>query len=99
MLAVQVSIVYTIALTLLYIGGTSSFYAYLFFYIALTIIIFFQELYSYLTYGTLVVGLGAYYLFRHQADLVFIEQISGEFYIYVFILDCILFDLFGSNPV
>lgn len=86
MLAVQVSIVYTIALTIFYIGGTSSFYAYLFFYIALTIIIFFQELYSYLTYGTLVVGLGVYYLFRHQADLVLIEEIAGEFYIYVSIL-------------
>ncbi|HRY77829.1 MAG TPA: hypothetical protein P5154_03610 [Candidatus Izemoplasmatales bacterium] len=86
MFAVQVSIVYTIALTIFYIGGTGSFYAYLFFYIALTIIIFFQELYSYLTFGTLVVGLGTYYLFRHQADLVLIERIPGEFYVYVVIL-------------
>jgi len=86
MFAVQVSIVYTIALTLFYLGGTGSFYAYLFFYIALTIIIFYQELYSYLTFGTLIVGLGTYYLFRHQADLVSVERISGEFYIYVVIL-------------
>ncbi|MFA5381051.1 MAG: hypothetical protein WC296_03800, partial [Candidatus Izemoplasmatales bacterium] len=84
--AEQISIIYTIGLTVFYTLGTSSFYAYLFFYIALTIIIFYQELFSYLTYGTLVVGIGVYYIFTYQADLVSMQDISGSVYIYAFIL-------------
>lgn len=86
MAAVQISIIYTIGLTVFYIGGTGSFYAYLFFYIALTIIIFYQELYSYLTFGTLVLGLGLYYLIMHRADLIAAADPSDPFYLYVFIL-------------
>jgi signal transduction histidine kinase len=84
--ATQVTILYTLGLTIFYTGGTSSFYAYLFFYIALTIIIFYQELFSYLTYGLLVVAIGLYYIYVHQADLISLEDISGSMYVYMFIL-------------
>jgi len=84
--AAQVSIVYTIALTVYYTGGTSSFYGYLFFFIALTIIIFYQEIYSYLSFGTLVVALGMYFIYMHQADLMAVEDIANSFYIYAIIL-------------
>jgi hypothetical protein len=84
--AAQVSIIYTIALTVYYTGGTSSFYGYLFFYIALTIIIFYQEIYSYLSFGTLVVALGMYFIYMHQADLMGVEDIPNSFYIYVIVL-------------
>jgi len=86
MAAVQIAILYTIGLTVFYIGGTSSFYAYLFFYIALTIIIFFQEMYSYLTYGTLVVALGIYYIYQHRADLLSLQDIPNAYWVYIAIL-------------
>ncbi|MDP2425430.1 MAG: hypothetical protein Q8M70_03585 [bacterium] len=60
--AIQLSIVYMFLVTLFYTQGTSSFYAYLFFYILLTIVVFYQELYLYLFYGTLTVVLGVSYV-------------------------------------
>ncbi|MFA5179562.1 MAG: hypothetical protein WC363_04870 [Candidatus Izemoplasmatales bacterium] len=82
----QISIIYTLALTVFYTLGTGSFYAYLFFFIALTIIIFYQELFSYLTYGTLVVAIGVYYIFTNQAELVSAQDIVGSVYVYACIL-------------
>lgn len=85
-IAAQVSIIYTIALTVFYTGGTSSFYGYLFFYIALTIIIFYQDIYSYITFGLLVVVTGLYFTYLHQNELVAIQDISQPFFVYAFIL-------------
>jgi len=84
--AIQISILYSIGLTLFYTQGTSAFYAYLFFFIALTIIIFYQELYSYLVYGTIVTGLGIFYIVTHQSALVLAQDIPGSMYIYILIL-------------
>ncbi|MBN2503937.1 MAG: hypothetical protein JXB20_01180 [Bacilli bacterium] len=84
--AIQLSILYSIGLTLFYTQGTSGFYAYLFFYIALTIIIFYQELYSYLTYGTVVMGLGVWFIITHNSGLVMVGDAPGSLYIYIFAL-------------
>jgi len=84
--AIHLSIIYSISLTLFYTQGTSGIYAYLFFYISLTIIIFYQELYSYLLYGTLVTGIGVWYIITHQAALVMATDVPGAIYIYVIIL-------------
>ncbi|MBN2539991.1 MAG: hypothetical protein JXB08_00540 [Bacilli bacterium] len=84
--AMQVSIIYSIALMLYYTQGVNSFYAYLFFYIALSIIIFYQELFSYLLYGTIVAGLGAYYTVVFKAGLVIANDIVGSEYIFVVML-------------
>ena len=43
--AIQISMIYSILIMLYYTQGVSSFYAYIFFYISLTIIIFYQELF------------------------------------------------------
>lgn len=82
MAAIQISIIYVIALTLYYTQGTSSFYAYLFFFIGMTIIVFYQELYSYISYGTLLLGMGIYYVFFHQDALSTIANINGAVYVY-----------------
>lgn len=84
--AIQITILYSIGLTVFYTQGTSSFYAYLFFYISLTIIIFFQELYSYLIYGTTIVTLGVIYTLSYQDGLVIANDIPGSVYIYITIL-------------
>jgi len=86
MASIQISIVYSIALTFFYMQGTSSFYAYLFFFIAITVIVFYQELVSYLTYGTFVTALGIYFVINHQANLAGSNPITGSVYVYIAIL-------------
>lgn len=86
MASIQISIVYSIALTFFYMRGTSSFYAYLFFFIVITVIVFYQELVSYLTYGTFVTALGIYYVINHQANLVSSNAVSGSVYVFIAIL-------------
>ncbi|MBN2877350.1 MAG: hypothetical protein JXL85_06845 [Bacilli bacterium] len=84
--AIQVSMIYSILLMLYYTQGVSSFYAYIFFYIALSVIIFYQELFSYLVYGTIIVSLGAYYTLAFKSGLVTTTDIVGSEYIFVAIL-------------
>jgi hypothetical protein len=86
MASIQISIIYTIGLAFFYMQGTSSFYAYLFIFIGLTVIVFYQELYSYLTYGTFFVALGVYYVFFHQTNLAGAVNIFGSAYVYLAIL-------------
>lgn len=86
MASIQISIIYSIALTFFYMQGTSSFYAYLFFFIGLTVIVFYQELVSYLTYGTFIMTLGIFYVINHQTNLAGANIISGYVYVYIAIL-------------
>lgn len=84
--AIQISMIYSILLMLYYTQGVNSFYSYIFFYISLTIIIFYQELLSYLVYGTVVVIFGVYYTLQFQVGLVIADDIYGSVYIYIAIL-------------
>jgi hypothetical protein len=68
--AIQMSVLYTVAITLFYTQGTSSFYSYLFFYITIMVVVFYQELYLYLFYGTLSTAFGIAYVLFHQAEFV-----------------------------
>jgi len=86
MASIQITIIYTIALTFFYMQGTSGFYAYLFFFICLTVIVFYQELFSYLTYGTFTLALGVYYVINHQANLAGATALYGTVFVYVGIL-------------
>jgi len=86
MAAIHVTIVYTIALTMFYTQGTDSFYAYLFFYISLSVIVFYQELYIFLGYGTVVAGYGVFYILKHAGNLLAPDDIPGSIYAYVVLL-------------
>ncbi len=84
--AIQISIIYSILLMLYYTQGVNSFYAYIFFYIALSVIIFYQELFSYIVYGTFVAILGGYYTIAFKEGLVTSTDITGSAYIYLTVL-------------
>jgi len=71
---------------LYYTQGVNSFYAYIFFYISLSIIIFYQELFSYLVYGTIVLVVGGYYTVAFRDGLVTATDITGAAYVYLAIL-------------
>ena len=89
MAATQISVLYSLGLTLFYTQGTSSFYAYLFFYITLTVIIFYQELYTYISFGTIATALGVAYIIINQAELSQPDALPGT--MYIFILTLVLF--------
>lgn len=81
--AIQVSIVYSLLLTIFYTRGISSFYAYIFFYITLTIIVFYQEIYSYFIYGTATLVLGIIYTLSYSDGLAIVNDVPGSIYIYI----------------
>ncbi len=81
--AIQITMIYSILMTVFYTQGISSFYAYIFFYITLTIIIFYQEIYSYFIYASITLTLGIFYTFSYREGLVVISDVLGSVYIYV----------------
>jgi hypothetical protein len=81
--AIQVSIIYSLLLTVFYTQGISSFYAYIFFYITLTIIVFYQEIYSYFIYGTATVVLCIIYTLTYSEGLAIVNDVSGSMYVYI----------------
>ncbi|MBN2881446.1 hypothetical protein JXM83_05345 [Candidatus Woesearchaeota archaeon] len=81
--AIQVSIIYSLLLTVFYTRGISSFYAYIFFYITLTIIVFYQEIYSYFIYGTATLVLGIIYTLTYSEGLAIVNDVSGSMYVYI----------------
>lgn len=85
-ISVQISMGYSVLLMLYYTQGVNSFYSYIFLYISLAIIIFYQELLSYLFWGTLVLIAGVLYTLQFQAGLVIVDDIYGSIYIYIAIL-------------
>jgi len=84
--AIHLSIIYTILLTLFYTLGSVTIYAYLFFYITLVVIIFYQEIYLYIGYGFIGLLLGGYYTIFHQEGLVLESDIPGSVALYLIFL-------------
>lgn len=82
-LAMQVTIVQSVLFMIYYTQGITSFYAYLLFYVVLTIIALYQEIYSYFIYGSFVMVLGVYYIFTHSDGLILSNDLSGAIYIYM----------------
>ncbi|MFW5795004.1 MAG: hypothetical protein ACOCV1_05930, partial [Bacillota bacterium] len=82
-MAMQSTIIHSLLIMIFYTQGISSFYAYLLFYVTLTIIALYQEVYSYFVYGTTVLVLGILYILTHKSGLLISNDISGAIYIYL----------------
>jgi hypothetical protein len=81
--AIQITMIYSVSMTVFYALGISSFYAYIFFYISMTIIIFYQEIYSYFIYGTLTLALGILYTLSYSQGDMILQDVQGAIYIYL----------------
>jgi hypothetical protein len=81
--AMQVTIIQSVLFMVFYTQGITSFYAYLLFYIVVTIIALYQEVYSYFVYGTFVSVLGVFYILTEGDGLLIVNDIPGAIYIYV----------------
>jgi len=82
-LAMQVTIIQAVLFMVFYTQGITSFYAYLLFYIVLTIIALYQEVYSYFVYGTFVTILGVFYIVTQGEGLLLVDDVEGALYIYL----------------
>lgn len=82
-MAMQVTIIQAVLFMIYYTQGVTSFYAYLLFYIVLTIIAFYQEVYSYFIYGSFVTFVGVYYILTEGQGLLLEEDLVGAIYVYV----------------
>lgn len=81
--AMQTTIIQAVMFMVFYTQGITSFYAYLLFYIVLTIIAFYQEIYSYFIFGSFVTVLGVFYILRQGDGLLLSDDIRGAIYIYL----------------
>lgn len=82
-LAMQITIIQSVFFMVYYTQGITSFYAYLLFYIVLTIIAFYQEIYSYFVFSTFVTVLGIFYIFNDGDSLLINNDLPGAIYIYI----------------
>ncbi len=82
-LAMQVTIIQAVMFMVYYTQGITSFYAYLLFYVVLTVIALYQEIYSYFVFGTFVTVLGVFYILRDGESLLLENDLSGAIYIYI----------------
>jgi hypothetical protein len=79
----QTTIVQAVLFMIYYTQGITSFYAYLLFYVVLTVIALYQEIYSYFVYGTFVTVLGVFYILGEGEGLLIASDLAGAIYIYM----------------
>lgn len=75
--AMHLSILTIMGLTYYYLTGTNYLFTYILFFVSLTIIIFYQDIVTYLLYGGLVTIYGIYYISTNSNQLVGVESIYG----------------------
>lgn len=72
--AMHFSIYTVIGLTLFYVGGTDHFYGYILFFVTLTVIIFYQDIITYLIYGGGITVFGIFYIMQNGDAIVGINS-------------------------
>ncbi len=77
--AMHLSIYTIIGLTIFYVGGTDHFYGYILFFVTLTVIIFYQDIITYLIYGGGITIYGIYYIAQNGHSIVGINSSGVEY--------------------
>jgi hypothetical protein len=75
-LSMHLSVYTFMGLTLYYVAGTNQLYGYLLLYITIIIIIFYQDIYTYVVYGGLVTIYGIYYIGEVGLNLLYPNMID-----------------------
>lgn len=77
-LAMHFSIFTIMGLTAYYVSGSIYFYGYMLFFVTLTIIIFYQDMLTYILYGLVVTGFGVYYIMLFGNDIMGMNSTSVD---------------------
>ena len=83
-LAMHFSIITMIVLTLYYTYGSNHFFGYMMFFVTLTIIIFYQDIATYLLYGVLITAYGIFNIFEKGDSIVGLNAINTEVSLYTY---------------
>ena len=85
-IAMHLSII-TIALITVYLtSGGNHFYGYMMFFVTLTVIIFYQDISTYLIYGGAITVYGVYYIFDKGVSIVGVNTIDTETSLYTYLV-------------
>lgn len=76
--AMHLSIYTIIGLTIFYVGGSNHFYGYILFFVTLTIIIFYQDVITYLIYGGAITVFGVFYTILNGESILGINSPGVE---------------------
>ncbi len=76
--AMHLSIITISLLTAYYVGGSNHFYGYMLFFVTLTVIIFYQDVITYLLYGGAITAYGVFYIIENGASIVGINSTGVE---------------------
>lgn len=77
-LAMHTSTITISILTVYYSQGSNHFYGYILFFVALTIVIFYQDILVYLFYGSIITGIGVYYIFDKGVSIIGTNSIDPD---------------------
>ena len=77
--AMHFSIYTIIGLTIFYVSGTDHFYGYILFFVTLTVIIFYQDIITYLLYGGGITAYGIFYIIENGQAIVGLNSTGLEF--------------------
>ena len=77
--AMHFSIYTIIGLTIFYVGRTDHFYGYILFFVTLTVIIFYQDIITYLLYGGGITAYGIFYIMENGQAIIGFNSTGLEF--------------------
>ncbi len=76
--AMHTSIITIIILTLYYTSTTNHFYGYIMFFVTLTVVIFYQDIVTYLLYGGATAGYGIWYIIDKGGSIIGTNSINAD---------------------
>jgi hypothetical protein len=85
-LAMHVSIITMVVITVYLTSGSNHFYGYMMFFVTLTIIIFYQDISTYLLYGGGIAAYGVYYIFDKGISIIGTNTLDVDISMYTYIV-------------
>jgi hypothetical protein len=84
--AMHFSIITMILITWYLASGTNHFYGYMMFFVTLTIIIFYQDISTYILYGLVTTAYGVYYVFDKGSLIIGTNAIDADVSLYSYLI-------------
>jgi len=85
-LAMHVSIINMVVITVYLTSGSNHFYGYMMFFVTLTVIIFYQDISTYLLYGGGITSYGVYYIFDKGTSIIGTNTLNVDVSMYTYIV-------------
>lgn len=84
--AMHISIITMSVITIYLASGSNHFYGYMMFFVTLTVIIFYQDISTYLLYGVGITAYGVYYIFDKGNSIIGTNTIDADISMYTYIV-------------